>query len=119
MRELICIWGDSVNTTYFRLFFESPGNFNRVKIVNLLNHRPYNINQLSKELNLNYRTVQHHIKVLEENMVVQSDSNGYGALISISDGFDIDKFMEIYNASRDECVLDEDVMREKVLKLLK
>ncbi|AXV39355.1 winged helix-turn-helix domain-containing protein [Methanobacterium sp. BAmetb5] len=108
-----------MDTTYFRLFFESPGNFNRVKIVNLLNHRPSNINQISKELNLNYRTVQHHIKVLEENMVVQSDSNGYGALISISDGFDIDKFMEIYNASLDECVLDEDVMREKVLKLLK
>ncbi|CEA14453.1 hypothetical protein DSM1535_2131 [Methanobacterium formicicum] len=52
-------------------------------------------------------------------MMVQSDSNGYGALFSLSDEFDIDKFMEIYNASLDECVLDEDVMRKKVLKMLK
>ena len=111
--------GNSMDTTYFRLFFESPGNFNRVKIVNLLNQRPYNINQISKELNLNYRTVQHHMKVLKENKVVQSDSNGYGALFSISDEFDVDKFIKIYNASLDECVLDKDILREKVLKMLK
>jgi len=108
-----------MNTTYFRLFFESPGNFNRVKIVNLLNQRPYNIHQISKKLNLNYRTIQHHMKVLKENKVVQSDSNGYGALFSISDEFDIDKFMKIYNTSLNECVLDEEIMREKVLKMLK
>ncbi|MCC7559400.1 MAG: winged helix-turn-helix domain-containing protein [Methanobacterium sp.] len=107
-----------MNTTYFRLFFESRGNFNRVKIVNFLHQRPYNINQISKELNLNYRTIKHHLKVLEENKVVQSDGNGYGALFSISDEFDIDKFIKIYNASIDECVMDKDLLREKVIKML-
>ena len=108
-----------MNTTYLRLFFESKGNFNRIKIINLLNEKPSNINQISNELNLNYRTVQHHLKVLVDNNVVKHDSDGYGALFSISDEFDIDKFIEIYNASVDGCVMDENVMREKLLKMLK
>ncbi len=109
---------DFMNTIYFRLFFESRGNFNRVKIVNLLNQRPYNLHQISKELILNYRTVEHHLKILEENKVVQSDGNGYGALFSISDEFDIDKFIKIYNASLKEGVVDKDFLREKVLKMV-
>ena len=47
------------------------GGLNRAKIIKMLNDRPYNAHQLSEELNLDYKTIRHHIKVLEQNNLVQ------------------------------------------------
>ena len=44
-----------------------------------------NTNQLSKALALNYKTVQHHLKVLEENDVVTTEGDDYGQLYFLSD----------------------------------
>lgn len=44
-----------------------------------------NTNQLSKELALNYKTVQHHLEVLEENDVVTTEGDDYGQLYFLSD----------------------------------
>jgi len=67
------------------LILGSRGGANRVKILKLLRDRPYNINQLATILGLNYRTVQHHIDVLEDHDIVRkfkNDSN-YGELYSL------------------------------------
>ena len=44
-----------------------------------------NTNQLSKELELNYKTVQHHLEILDENDVVTTEGDGYGQLYFLSD----------------------------------
>ena len=44
-----------------------------------------NTNQLSKELELNYKTVQHHLEILDENDVVTTAGDGYGQLYFLSD----------------------------------
>jgi len=44
-----------------------------------------NTNQLSKELDLNYKTVQHHLEVLEENTVVTTQGDDYGKLYFLTD----------------------------------
>ena len=64
----------------------SRGGTNRARIIKALHDRPYNVNQLSLELDLDYKTIQHHIKVLEDhNILVNStEEKKYGAMIFLS-----------------------------------
>lgn len=55
---------------FWVLFAGSRGAITRIKIISLLKNRPYNTNQLSIELNLDYKTIQHHIQTLEKNNLV-------------------------------------------------
>jgi len=56
------------------------GGPNRARILRALDDRPRNCNQLADDLDLNYKTVAHHLDVLEENDVVQSTDSDYGAV---------------------------------------
>ena len=62
----------------------TKGGVNRARMINALNDRPYNANQLSTVLELDYKTIRHHLKVLSENNVVTSTGSGYGAMYFIS-----------------------------------
>lgn len=63
----------------------TKGSRNRVRIIQKIKEKPYNINQLSKELNLNYRTVKHHLAKLKELKLVESYGEKYGKLYFLSD----------------------------------
>lgn len=63
----------------------SRGGRNRLRIVRSLEERPKNTNQLSESLDLNYRTVQHHLEVLEENNIVTTEGDNYGKMYFLSD----------------------------------
>ena len=54
------------------LIVGTKGGINRARIIRILHDRPYNANQLAEELGLDYKTVRHHIHVLEKNGVVTS-----------------------------------------------
>ena len=56
------------------------GGTNRAKIIRLLDERPRNANQLAEELDLHYKTVQHHLDVLVDNGVLRSSGDDYGAV---------------------------------------
>jgi len=63
------------------LFLGTRGGYNRARIAELLKEAPLNPNQISERLRLDYKTVQHHIKLLEENGVIVPSSKGsYGAI---------------------------------------
>lgn len=47
------------------VFASSKGGQNRIRIILALK-APLNANQMSKDLGLNYKAIQHHIKVLEK-----------------------------------------------------
>jgi predicted transcriptional regulator len=66
------------------VFAGSKGGDNRIKIINLLKERPYNINQLAEALGLDYKAIQHHIIVLEKNNLVGKIGEKYGILYFIS-----------------------------------
>ena len=57
------------------------------------------MHQISKELKLDYKTVQHHIRVLEENRVITPEEKKYGSIYFPSAMFDDvkDIFNEIKN----------------------
>lgn len=61
------------------------GGLNRAKIIKKLHERPYNSHQLSKELNLDYKTIRHHIKILEENDIIRSSGDKYSKLHFLTD----------------------------------
>ncbi|QIB75826.1 winged helix-turn-helix transcriptional regulator [Halogeometricum borinquense] len=56
------------------------GGANRARILRALDSRPRNANQLAEDLDLDYKTVRHHLDVLMENSVVQSSGDDYGAV---------------------------------------
>jgi DNA-binding transcriptional ArsR family regulator len=73
----------------------SKGGNNRIKIIDLLKERPYNINQLSEALALDYKAIRHHITVLEKNNLVVKMGEKYGVLYFISNYLEVN--LESFN----------------------
>jgi predicted transcriptional regulator len=72
--------------------------------------QPYNTHQLSKELGLDYKAIQHHMKVLEKNNMVSKIGEKYGAIFHLS------TFLEINIGALDEAIekLDRKMNYKKV-----
>ena len=66
------------------VFAASRGGLNRLKIISKLKENPLNTNQLAKELGLDYKAIQHHIKVLEKNNMITKAGEKYGVIFFIS-----------------------------------
>ena len=79
------------------LFAGSRGGENRIRIIDLIKERPYNMNQLAEALGLDYKAIQHHVKVLEKNNMVTKAGEKYGVLYFISNYLEanIDAFNEV------------------------
>jgi len=79
------------------LFAGSKGGDNRIRIIDLLSKRPYNINQLAEVLGLDYKAIRHHIVVLEKNNLVSKMGQKYAVLYFISNYLEanIESFNEI------------------------
>ncbi|UPM45193.1 ArsR/SmtB family transcription factor [Halocatena salina] len=63
----------------------TQGGKNRLRIIRTLNRRPMNRNQLSNKLDLNYKTVQHHLEMLEENNILTTAGDEYGKMYFLTD----------------------------------
>ena len=71
------------------LFTGTRGGYTRLRIIMLLTERPLNTHQLSKELGLDYKAIQHHMKVLEKNNLVTKVGDKYGAIFHLSNFLEI------------------------------
>lgn len=61
------------------------GGPSRAEILKALRQRPLNANQLSGAVGLDYKTIEHHVRVLKENgLVTSSDKGTYGALLFLT-----------------------------------
>ena len=74
---------DIIRLLWF-LFAGTRGGDNRIKILDLLIKNPLNINKISEELQLDYKTIQHHIRILEKNNLITKIGDKYGILYFIS-----------------------------------
>ncbi len=62
------------------LFASTRGGLTRTKIISLINETPTNANQISTMLNLNYKTVIHHLNVLIKNgLIITENKEIYGS----------------------------------------
>ena len=94
----------------FYLFTSTRGGFTRLRIIMLLLENPLNTHQLSQELDLDYKAVQHHMKVLEKNNMVSKIGEKYGAIYRLSN------LLEFNIRSLDEAIdkLDRKMNHKKV-----
>jgi len=60
------------------------GGPTRAKIIESLKQTPQNANQLSISLKMDYKTMRHHLEVLEKNKIITSIGDGYGATYFLS-----------------------------------
>ena len=60
------------------------GGLNRLKIISKLRENPFNTNQLAKEMGLDYKAIQHHIRVLEKNNMITKVGEKYNVTYFIS-----------------------------------
>ncbi|MBL7055379.1 winged helix-turn-helix transcriptional regulator [Candidatus Woesearchaeota archaeon] len=59
----------------------TKGGETRGRIINLLKKTPSNANKLSENLKLDYKTIRHHLKILEKNNILEAINKGkYGAM---------------------------------------
>ncbi len=89
-----------IKIMFWFLFVGSRGGTNRIRIMSALRKRPSNRNQLATELGIDYKNIQHHIKVLEGNNLVKKIGNPYGVTYCVSALFE-----------NNEIVFDEIVAR--------
>ncbi len=80
------------------LFTGTKGGYTRLRIIMLLLDRPFNTHQLSKELGLDYKAIQHHMKVLEKNNLITKVGEKYGVIFHLSN------FLEINIRALDEAI---------------
>jgi predicted transcriptional regulator len=66
------------------VFSGSRGGLNRLKIISIIKENPSNINQLAKELSLDYKAIQHHVRVLEKNNLLSKIGEKYGVTYFVS-----------------------------------
>jgi len=73
---------------FWFLFVVSRGDNTRIRIISVLRNIPRNRYQLSVELDLDYKAIQHHLKLLEKNNLVIKTGNRYGLTYCVSALFD-------------------------------
>lgn len=61
------------------------GGANRIRILRELDEQPRNANQLAEDLDLDYKTIRHHLDVLVENGIIKSSGDGYGTVYLVTD----------------------------------
>ena len=64
----------------------TKGGETRGKIIELLKEKPSNANKIAEILKLDYKTVRHHLEVLEKNNTITAINKGkYGAVYFLSE----------------------------------
>ncbi|MEM0050354.1 MAG: winged helix-turn-helix domain-containing protein [Candidatus Bathyarchaeia archaeon] len=82
----------------------SRGGLMRARIIMALKESPMNANQLANLLEVDYRTIRHHLEILEKNGIVRSVGEKYSVTYFLSS--DIEEnyaiFEEIWKKFREK-----------------
>jgi DNA-binding transcriptional ArsR family regulator len=91
-------FGTDLKSLLWHLIGGTKGGETRARIINELRERPFNPNQLSENLDLDYKTVTYHLKKLEDNGLIESGEEDYGKMYRVSDRLEdqIEIFDEIW-----------------------
>ena len=102
---------------FWVLFLGSKGASSRIRIISELRNKPSNRHQLSTELGIDYKVIQHHLKILERDNLVKTigskSKNKYGVIYCVSELFEHDEnvFDEIVNKFKKHTLFKSKEMR--------
>lgn len=82
---------------FWYLFAGTNGGPTRLHIITYLRERPYNTLALARILRMDYKSIQHHLRVLEKNNLVIRMGERYNVMFFISPYLEakIDAFEEV------------------------
>ncbi len=63
---------------FWFIFAATRGGMTRIRIISHLRNMPSNTHKLAKEIGLDYKSIQHHLRTLEQNNLVTKVGNNYG-----------------------------------------
>ena len=64
----------------------TKGGETRGRIIDLIRKKPSNANKIAEILKLDYKTIRHHLEVLEKNNIIAAVNKGnYGAVYFLSE----------------------------------
>lgn len=91
------------------------GGNTRARIINALIDRPYNANQLSEFIGMDYKTIRHHIGVLMKHSIIVAEGEKYGAMYFLSSEMEanLDEFGKIWekiDKSKKELLTTEEAL---------
>lgn len=67
----------------------TKGGRTRARLILALRERPANANQLAQTMSVDYKTIRHHLAVLQKNgLVTAAGEGGYGATYFLSPQLD-------------------------------
>lgn len=67
-----------MKSVFSTVFTGMSGRYTRMRIICAITENPMNALELSQYLELDYKTIQHNIKVLESNSLIIREGDGYG-----------------------------------------
>jgi len=79
---------DAFERLLWWLFAGSAGAKTRAEVLEAIKEEPRNAQQLSQALGLDYSTVRHHLKVLQQNHIVITEGESYGKMYFLSDAME-------------------------------
>lgn len=74
------IKSNNINKELSNLILGRKGGRTTTKIIDRILEHPYNLNQLSIELNLDYNTIKYHMKLILKSNLVMKEEMKYGSL---------------------------------------
>jgi DNA-binding transcriptional ArsR family regulator len=79
---------DSFERLLWWVFAGSAGGVNRALVLRAIRDKPSNALALSERIGMDYSSVRHHLRVLEQNRLVVTEGEKYGKLYFISDAME-------------------------------
>jgi DNA-binding transcriptional ArsR family regulator len=79
---------DAFERLLWWLFAGSAGARTRAMVLAAVREEPRNAQQLSEALSLDYTTVRHHLKVMEQNRIIVTEGEAYGRMYFVSEAMD-------------------------------
>jgi len=74
-----------MNEIFSKVFTGMSGRYTRLRIICAITEDPMNTMEISKKLELDYKTIKHNIEVLEKNNLIIRKGEGYGDVFFPSD----------------------------------